>query len=173
MIDKGRSVVEVDGVIVGAVGVCEKGYLEFNIELETTAGHTSRPADHTGIGITSQSVVILESDPFMPKLTKDSPLLDLLQVVCAKSKEINNLTRELYLRAKHSDGIRSQLSAQLANYGVKINSLPEKTTLGINHQISMDLTAQQCVDRVNGHVLRVSNDNDVGAVLSNGTVVSE
>ena len=191
VLDEGGSVVELDGVPVAAVGVREKGYLDINIELDTTGGHSSRPPDHTGIGIMSQLVVSLEKEPFGSKLTSDNPLLDLLQVVGARSEEIDDLTRELYLGAKHSHGIRSQLSARLASdeslkylqrtsqavdlihSGVKINSLPEKTTLGINHRISMELTAQDCVDRVLKHVLKVSDDNNLGVVLSNGTVLSE
>lgn len=190
VIDEGGGMVEMNDVVVGAVGVCEKGYLDMYIELQTTGGHSSLPPDHTGIGIMSQLVVDLENDPFGHELTLENPFLDLLRLVGDRSETLDQKSKDLYLKSKYDTKSRKQLSASLStsgykylqrtsqaidiiHSGVKVNSLPELTKLGINHRISMELTAQELIDRVIDHTLDLAQEFELTVVLANGSTLIE
>jgi Gly-Xaa carboxypeptidase len=191
VLDEGGSLAKFEDVILGNVVVNERGYLDMYVELQVPGGHSSLPPDHTGIGIMSELVVQLEADPFEHELTWDNPLLDTLRVVGERSLTLDPKTKEQYIRAKYDDKIRRQLGDSLSKIpvlkylqrtsqavdiihaGIKINALPEAIMLGINHRVSMELTAQECIDRVIAHTKLIAEEYGFTLVLQNGTELVE
>lgn len=141
---------QVDNVLYHLVGVNEKGFMNVWFEVHVIGGHSSLPFPHTGIGIMSQIINTLESNPFEPKLTKNSPAYNTLVCQARHSPkaapEINHL-----LEKGDLDGITSLLTSlnpvtqymiqtsQATNIirgGEKINAMPEVVTVGMNLRVA-------------------------------------
>jgi acetylornithine deacetylase/succinyl-diaminopimelate desuccinylase-like protein len=45
------------------------GYFDVRVTIETPGGHSSVPPDHTGIGVLSRIISVIESNPYEPDLT--------------------------------------------------------------------------------------------------------
>ncbi|KAI1776776.1 carboxypeptidase S [Hypoxylon cercidicola] len=130
--------------------VMEKGHVDIWLELNVNGGHSSTPYPHTGIGIMSEFVTQLESNPWKPKLIKDSPIYN--HFVCqakyspdASPKitklinkgDLETLTDEL-ATIDRATQYRIQTS-QAVDYfigGVKINAMPEYIKIGVNHRVA-------------------------------------
>ena len=67
----GLGLTEIGGALYAMPAVMEKGYLDIWIEVHVTGGHSSAPFPHTGIGIMSEIVNVLESNPYEASLDKD------------------------------------------------------------------------------------------------------
>ncbi|KAI1503150.1 peptidase family M20/M25/M40 [Biscogniauxia marginata] len=144
--------------------VMEKGHIDIWIELHVNGGHSSTPFPHTGIGIMSEFVSQLESNPWTPKLIKGSPIYN--HLVCQAryspkaapsiTKLINKgnleaLAEEL-VTVDRATQYRIQTS-QAVDYfigGVKINAMPESITIGVNHRIA----PQDSIQAVKANILK-------------------
>lgn len=49
---------------VATIGIAEKGYLDLQLSVTDSGGHSSQPRDHTAAGILAQALVKLENDQF-------------------------------------------------------------------------------------------------------------
>ncbi|KAK1725014.1 peptidase family M20/M25/M40 [Colletotrichum acutatum] len=130
--------------------VMEKGHVDIWINLHVTGGHSSVPFPHTGIGIVSEMVVALESNPYSPKLTTSSPLYE--HMVCQvryspdAQPKITQLLEEGDLDALAAELIsidrpthyRLQTSQSVDYFqaGQKINAMPEKIKVGVNYRVA-------------------------------------
>ncbi|KAJ4393546.1 hypothetical protein N0V93_002758 [Gnomoniopsis smithogilvyi] len=146
----GMGLQQIDDVLYALPGVMEKGHVDIWFALHVAGGHSSIPFPHTGIGIMSEFVVALESNPYTPKLIKDSPIYN--HYVCqaryspkAEPKvtkllekgELKELAKELASQDR-STNYRLQTS-QAVDYiggGQKINAMPEVVTLGVNYRVA-------------------------------------
>ncbi|KAI1077162.1 carboxypeptidase S [Whalleya microplaca] len=144
--------------------VMEKGHVDIWLELYVNGGHSSTPFPHTGIGIVSEIVNQLESNPWTPKLIKGSPIYN--HFVCqAKyspeaapkiTKLINEgdltaLTEELVTIDRATQyRIQTSQSIDYFNGGVKINAMPEYIRLGVNHRIA----PQDSISAVKANILK-------------------
>lgn len=113
-------------------------------------GHSSIPFPHTGIGIVSEIVNQLESNPWEPKLIEGSPIHN--HLVCQAryspdaSPEITNLINNGDLETLAQElvsidrptqyRIQTSQSADYFQGGVKINAMPEYIRLGVNHRVA-------------------------------------
>lgn len=113
-------------------------------------GHSSIPFPHTGIGIVSDIVNQLESNPWEPKLVQGSPIHN--HLVCQakyspdaspkitdliNSGDIEALTQELVSIDRPTQyRIQTSQSADYFQGGVKINAMPEYIKLGVNHRVA-------------------------------------
>lgn len=105
---------------------------------------------HTGIGIMSEIVVRLEANPYKPKLFRDSPVYN--HLVCqaryspnaapditklVHQGDVDALTEKL-IGIDRSTHYRIQTSQAIDIFtgGAKINALPERIQIGINHRIA-------------------------------------
>lgn len=61
------------------------------MQLHTPGGHSSIPPPHTGIGIISNIVQSLESAPYSPSLSTQSPIFSLLQCAAEHGELASNL----------------------------------------------------------------------------------
>ncbi|KAI6085335.1 carboxypeptidase S [Hypoxylon rubiginosum] len=143
--------------------VMEKGHVDIWLELYVNGGHSSTPYPHTGIGIMSEFVNQLESNPWKPKLIKGSPIYN--HFVCQAryspdaapkiTKLINKgdleaLTDEL-ATIDRATQYRIQTS-QAVDYfigGVKINAMPEYIKIGVNHRVA----PQDSIAKVKANIL--------------------
>ncbi|KAI0011001.1 carboxypeptidase S [Xylariaceae sp. FL0662B] len=144
--------------------VMEKGHVDIWLELFVNGGHSSTPFPHTGIGIMSEIVNQLESNPWTPKLIKGSPIYN--HFVCqAKyspdaapkiTKLINEgdlaaLTQELATIDRATQyRIQTSQSVDYFNGGVKINAMPEYIRIGVNHRIA----PQDSISTVKANILK-------------------
>ncbi|KAF4777684.1 peptidase family M20/M25/M40 [Colletotrichum scovillei] len=139
-----------DGTLYALPAVMEKGHVDIWINLHVTGGHSSVPFPHTGIGIVSEMVVALESNPYSPELTTSSPLYE--HMVCQAryspdaQPKITQLLEEGDLDALAAELIsidrpthyRLQTSQSVDYFqaGQKINAMPEKIKVGVNYRVA-------------------------------------
>lgn len=152
----------------------EKGYVDIFIDLVTQGGHSSVPPKHTGIGIISHLVTLIESYDYSLDITDKNPFFyqlqceakfgatidhrlksDLLNIGDPKSKK-----RALDILA--TDGTTRALlsttqAVDIIHGGLKINALPEKVTLKINHRVGYDSSIKEVKDRITSLVLQVAD----------------
>ncbi|KAL4916842.1 hypothetical protein BDW62DRAFT_185396 [Aspergillus aurantiobrunneus] len=162
--------------------VTEKGITNLFFELHAKGGHSSVPLPHTGIGIISEIVVALESNPYEPVIVKNSPIHK--RLVCEARYSPNTQPKiEKLLRNNDFDGLAAEFAnttplnrfvvqtsqaVDLIEGGVKINSMPEVVTLAVNyrvahHQRSVQVqhrTIQVIADVVEKYGLRVDAFKD-------------
>ncbi|EXJ86628.1 Gly-Xaa carboxypeptidase [Capronia epimyces CBS 606.96] len=79
LVDEGSTLQTKWGTFFALPGVSEKGYIDLEIVVRTPGGHSSVPPAHTGIGILSEIITILEANVFEPRLYNQNPYLGQLQ----------------------------------------------------------------------------------------------
>ncbi|KAI1170272.1 hypothetical protein F4777DRAFT_132326 [Nemania sp. FL0916] len=155
--------------------VYEKGYLDVWFDLQVTGGHSSAPMPHTSIGIMSEIVVALESNPFEPKIIRDSPVHEGLVCLARYSPHaLPELTESIYhgdLRAaarilaqasrQSQYMIQTSQAVTWTTGGTKINSLPEYVTLGVNHRYAPQDSIGSIQDRIVHLVRNVIRKYDI------------
>ncbi len=122
-------------------------------------------------------------------MTLDNPILDLLRTVGETSSELEDSIRYDYIHAKFDEGalkrtlerltkekgtkylVRTSQAIDIIQAGVKINALPEVLTLGINHRISLELTADEIIHNVVGHVEKIAKKHNLGLTWNNSEVI--
>ncbi|KAF3072711.1 hypothetical protein CFAM422_005060 [Trichoderma lentiforme] len=165
----GAGLQKVGDVLYALPAVYEKGYLDVWFDLEVTGGHSSTPTPHTSIGMMSEIVISLESNPFVPKIIPDGPIHQGL--ICftryspyalpALTGYINwgllDNAAKLLAQTQRETQYFIQTS-QAVNWiagGQKINSLPEFTTLGVNHRFAPQDSIGSIQHRIVGLVQKV------------------
>ncbi|KAI1855508.1 hypothetical protein JX266_000373 [Neoarthrinium moseri] len=142
--------------------VTEKGHVDVWIDLQVNGGHSSTPFPHTGIGILSEIVVKLESNPFKPKIIKDSPIYN--HFACQaryspdaapkitkliKKGDLHGLAHELASIDRPTQyRVQTSQAVDLFNAGVKINAMPEKVRVGVNYRVAPHDTAAEVKKKI-------------------------
>ncbi|KAL4817143.1 hypothetical protein BDW67DRAFT_37510 [Aspergillus spinulosporus] len=157
--------------------ITEKGHINLHFELHARGGHSSVPLPHTGIGIISEIVVALESNPYEPVILENSPIHKRLVCQARYSPGTQPKIEEL-LKERDFEGLATEFAnttpfnrfviqtsqaVDLIGGGVKINAMPEVVTLSVNyrvahHQRPVDVqhrTIQVIADVVDKYGLRV------------------
>lgn len=138
------------------VSVAEKGYLDIGINVSSTGGHASNPPDHNVIGILSEIVVAIESNPFPGKVTPKNPMFRFLEcgAVHAPESSFPDAVRGRLSMAARNDSLsQEQLAHALddmryyfktsqsvgkINGGVKINAIPETASTMVNLRLAVE-----------------------------------
>ncbi|OTB02526.1 hypothetical protein M426DRAFT_322621 [Hypoxylon sp. CI-4A] len=144
--------------------VMEKGHVDIWLELYVNGGHSSAPYPHTGIGIISEFVNQLESNPWKPKLIEGSPIYN--HFVCQakyspdaapnitkllNKGDLDTLTEELATIDRPTQyRIQTSQAVDYLHAGVKINAMPEYVKLGVNHRIA----PQDSISAVKANILK-------------------
>jgi Gly-Xaa carboxypeptidase len=136
----------------------QQGYLDVEIVVRMPGGHSSIPPDHNGIGVMSELIGLIESNLYDPILYDENPYLGLLQCGAAhgtefppklkkllsqrSSKACSKKKDELAIEAsKESLAIKylmtTSVAADVIRGGVKVNALPERTQVTVNHRINV------------------------------------
>ncbi|KXJ91776.1 hypothetical protein Micbo1qcDRAFT_161797 [Microdochium bolleyi] len=165
-------------VLYALPSVMEKGHVDIFFDLTIAGGHSSMPFPHTGIGVMSRIVSILESHPYTPHIVPQGPVHN--HMVCqaryspAFDEDVTRLVRKAAAAAAaRDDGGAAAALAELARVlvnkdratqysittsqsvdtfhgGVKINAMPERVIVGVNHRIA----PHDSVDVVKENILR-------------------
>ncbi|KAH8651146.1 peptidase family M20/M25/M40 [Xylariales sp. PMI_506] len=179
LVDEGDGVYEAWGASFGAPDVSEKGYVDVEIIVRAPGGHSSVPPTHTGIGIMSELIALVESHPYTSHFGEGNPLLGLLQCGAAHAPDFppewkallpapgthdprleEELAREVAKQPELKFLITTSSAVDIIEGGVKANALPERTTALVNHRVNigervrdvekhMTPLAQQVADKYN------------------------
>ncbi|THH14625.1 hypothetical protein EW146_g5732 [Bondarzewia mesenterica] len=169
-----------DKTVLAFPDVSEKGYLDARVEVNVPGGHSSVPPAHTvrrpfscatrrsalkfsrrekkksqGIGILSSIINLIEANPHVPSLPRDSTPFRGALCQTAYAHTFPDDLREVAIRAIESDSALDALRDRLLSLnpmvgatlsttqavdlvwgGVKVNALPESATAVVNHRIA-------------------------------------
>lgn len=165
----------------------EKGYVDIIIELTTTGGHSSIPPKHTGIGIISHLVTLIENHEYELDITKNNPFFYQLQCEAQYGETIdpklksnildieNPNSKEKVLKVISSDITTKALlsttrAVDIIYGGLKINALPEKVTLKINHRVGYDSSVKEVKDKISSLTTKIAEIYDLGVISYNNTI---
>lgn len=162
IIDEGAGFVKQWGMRTALPGVGEKGYTDVHITVRMPGGHSSIPPDHTGIGVMSELITLIEAHQYPTHLNDQNPYLSLLTCGAEHSPDFPSKLKHLLRKrqkdadrcknksgrdhlafeaAKDGPGTRylmqTSIAADVISGGVKVNALPERTTAIINHRINI------------------------------------
>ncbi|TGJ81242.1 hypothetical protein E0Z10_g7521 [Xylaria hypoxylon] len=157
IIDEGGGMADSWGSTFALPGVAEKGYIDVEIIVRMPGGHSSIPPTHSGIGVASELVTLIEAHPYEPHFHAENPLLGLLECGNAYSPEFpSSLKKHLPWKepscpakkdklaleaAKQGDEVKylftTSLAVDVISGGVKNNALPERTRVLVNHRVNI------------------------------------
>lgn len=174
IVDEGSSLDKQWGTLFALPAVAEKGYIDVDVIVRMPGGHSSVPPQHNGIGVMGELITAIEAAPYEPHLHNENPVLGLLQCGAEYADEFpSKLKKELRSRntetcphaqkkhnkdklaleaAKEGDYFKYQfttsVAADLISGGAKINALPERTVLTVNHRVNVGDTSAVVKDRL-------------------------
>jgi Gly-Xaa carboxypeptidase len=158
IVDEGPGISTVWGAHFATPAVAEKGYMDVDIVVRMPGGHSSIPPAHTGIGVMSELITMIEADPYKPSLDSDNPFLYLMQCGASYAPKFPKRLKELlpkgtqHMCNKKNDKladeavkefpilkylITTSVAVDVIRGGVKVNALPERTVATVNHRISI------------------------------------
>ncbi|MCH8328385.1 MAG: M20/M25/M40 family metallo-hydrolase [Candidatus Marinimicrobia bacterium] len=159
---------------VAMLGVAEKGYFTVELAVRTDGGHSSRPPDHTGLGILSRAAVRLEENQFAASIK--SPVREQLATLgpympFARKMVLANLwlfsgrvKAQFLTEPATAASIRTTTAITMAAGSSKENILPVVATMIVNFRILPGETS----DDVLAHIERVIDDPQVTVTTLGG-----
>ncbi|CAG8654093.1 13919_t:CDS:2, partial [Acaulospora colombiana] len=95
LIDEGGVMIDMFGAVFAAPAVGEKGYLDVKVEITTPGGHSSIPPpnQHTGIGLLSEIIVLLENNTIPPRLSRSQPIYSSLHCLAEHGPDVPSVLR--------------------------------------------------------------------------------
>lgn len=174
LVDEGSTFEKAWGQTFAKPGVGEKGYTDVHVVIRMPGGHSSIPSDHTSIGVAAELIQAIEAQQYPAHLTDDNPYLG--QLYCGAEHAPSfpkKLSKLLSSRSKHAlpscakKPTTDQLALEAAKQGpavqyllqtsqavdvirggVKVNALPERTEVVINHRINIGESPSTAFDHV-------------------------
>ena len=158
------------GTTFAAPGTGEKGYTDVHITIRMPGGHSSIPTDHTSIGVLSELITRIEAEQYPTYLTDSNPYYGQLQCGAAHSEDFPEKIKKLLGKRDDSRSCSSQPdylaleAAKESRYvqylmqtsqavdviegGVKVNALPERSSVTVNHRINNGDEPEMVWDRI-------------------------
>jgi Gly-Xaa carboxypeptidase len=160
IVDEGASISSIWGSVFATPGTAEKGYVDVDIIVRMPGGHSSIPPAHSGIGVISQLIALIEDHPYEPYLADENPFLGLMQCGATYGPEFPHKLKKLlpnssdksrnakkkkdklaHEASKAGPAIKYLMTTSVAvdviSGGVKVNALPERTVATVNHRINV------------------------------------
>jgi len=150
IVDEGLNIFT--GVIAGLdppaalIGIAEKGYLSLQLSVETAAGHSSMPSEHSAIGILTGALQRLQRAPFQARLNRPTrEMFEFLGPEMSFDKKLvlanlwlfsPFLEKTLAQSPRTNALLRTTLAVTMLNAGIKENVLPSKASAVINLRIA-------------------------------------
>lgn len=175
VVDEGAGLGDYYGTTFALPAVAEKGYIDAFITLNTPGGHSSIPPPHTAIGVISEVVTLLEANPFKGDITPRNPFYHFLKCAAGYAADIDDgmksdillvdqctPAKERVLDRLDEEGglakfvLQTSQAADIISGGLKINALPEKVTVQVNHRIAVESTTDDIKKRVAHYVTKVA-----------------
>ncbi|SCV01910.1 LAMI_0G14532g1_1 [Lachancea mirantina] len=191
IVDEGGAAIEKIGDTFFALpAVGEKGSFSSQIELYTPGGHSSVPPDHTGIGIMSELVTLIESSPFQSKVYEENPFYSYLQCMAEFAtrdesipcgdikhmfKDVGAEERVLKWVDSHRNLkylAKTTQAADIIKGGIKANALPELTQVTVNHRVNVGSSCNVTAMKILRDIQKVASSYDIGLVF-NGLGIHE
>ncbi|KAK3988235.1 hypothetical protein QBC44DRAFT_329732 [Cladorrhinum sp. PSN332] len=173
IVDEGSGFEKTWGTVFAKPGTAEKGYTDVHITVRMPGGHSSIPSDHTSIGVLSELITKIESEQYPTRLAKENPYFTQLQCGASYSKEFPKKLKKLLAHrsastsqhvckakpdhlaleaAKEGPAIKYLMQTSQAvdviSGGIKVNALPERSTVVVNHRINVGETTKVVEDRL-------------------------
>jgi Gly-Xaa carboxypeptidase len=171
IVDEGSGFEEAWGTLFAKPGTGEKGYTDVHITIRMPGGHSSIPSDHTSIGVVSELITLIEAHQYRTHLEEINPYYTQLHCGAEYSPDFpKQLKKLLAKRASHAQTCKAKpdhLALEAAKQGVsikylmqtsqavdvisggvKVNALPERVTVTVNHRINVGETPQIVWDRL-------------------------
>ncbi|KAI0100808.1 peptidase family M20/M25/M40 [Nemania sp. FL0031] len=168
IIDEGAGIAGFWGTPFGLPGVAEKGYIDVEIVVQTPGGHSSSPTPHTSIGIASELITLIEANPYPSHFHAGNPILDFLECGNRYGHDFPwSLKKYLPWREPSWPGQEDRLALEAAklgnpikylfttssavdviNGGVKVNALPERTRVLVNHRVNVGDKTSEVEDKL-------------------------
>lgn len=173
IVDEGSGFEEVWGTLFAKPGTGEKGYTDVHITVRMPGGHSSIPSDHTSIGVVSELVTLIEAKQYPTRLVEENPYYTQLHCGAENSPDFPETLKKLLARrasgqdkttckakpdylaleaAKQGPAIKYLMQTSQAvdkvSGGIKVNALPERVTVTVNHRINVGETPQVAWDRL-------------------------
>lgn len=189
IVDEGSGMEEAWGTLFAKPGTAEKGYTDVHITVRKPGGHSSVPTDHTSIGILSELITEIESEQYPTRLADANPYYTQLQCGAAYSPEFPDKLKHLLARrqqqqqtsghtcaAKHDNLaleaaklggppikylMQTSQAVDVITGGIKVNALPERVTVVINHRINVGETGQIVQDRLTALAADIAEKYDL------------
>ncbi|GCF00910.1 hypothetical protein ZYGM_002516 [Zygosaccharomyces mellis] len=192
IVDEGNGVGFVDDHLAMAAPVNgEKGYVDTSVTINGRGGHSSRPPDHTTIGVAAQLIKEIESHTSKYQFEPDNPIYQLLTCTAEHSdtispklkktiigaskshKEREALSRFLASDKKWRDLIRTTSAVDIITGGIKANALPEVTSFLINHRIDIHSSVEETLDIDLYYAKKIANQFGYGVSLNGEYLIPE
>ncbi|KAK5652242.1 hypothetical protein OQA88_10739 [Cercophora sp. LCS_1] len=170
VVDEGSGFEETWGTVFFKPGTGEKGYIDVVATVRMPGGHSSIPPDHTSIGVLSEFITLIESEQYRLHLDHQNPYYQQLQCGAAYSPEFPKKLKKLLSKATSSHTCKAKRdhlaieaakqgpaikylmqtsqAADVISGGVKVNALPERVSVTVNHRINIGETSQVVRDRL-------------------------
>ena len=177
IVDEGSTVFNINGTQLAMPSVSEKGSMDVLVEIGVPGGHSSMPPPHTGIGIMSKFITMVEAEDFnkVHVDTKNNPVTQFLD--CA-SQHVPNLSqdyRDVIDGGNYTEAVlRIQVDQPIIKFmatttcavdvisgGLKVNALPETVTLGINTRINIGETTTEVKERFDAVAKQIATSNNM------------
>lgn len=186
IVDEGLAMPSIFGALAGAVSVNEKGYLNIMLSLNTPGGHSKAPPDHTGIGIMSKAIKRLEAHPYPYEMEDSNPTLAMFRCLAEHAPQMNKELRRTVLDIYHEghreslmdfiaanpvykNMIRTTQAVDVIEGGVKLNALPEKVQMMVNHRVNG--SPGTVIDRFEDIILGLAREFDLGLYSQGETLL--
>ncbi|KAI0534912.1 peptidase family M20/M25/M40 [Xylaria digitata] len=157
IVDEGGGIADSWGSTFALPGVAEKGAIDVEIIVRMPGGHSSIPPAHSGIGVASELITLIEAHPYEPRFYTENPFLGLLECGNAYAPEFpSSLKKHLPWKepscpakkdklaleaAKQGDAIKylftTSVAVDIISGGVKSNALPERTRVLVDHRVNV------------------------------------
>ena len=163
VLDEGGVVAEdlIPGVSkpVAIINVAEKGYVSYELTIQTEGGHSSMPPKDNTIGSLATAITKLEKNPFKLKMI---PLLkDQIKLIGAEMPFASKLffANTWLFKNPILEGLnaRTTTAPTIINGGVKDNVIPTTARVVVNFRIMVGDTP----DKIKQHIIKTINDNRI------------
>jgi Gly-Xaa carboxypeptidase len=187
ILDEGMTMVDIispnafeDGMTsttMALVGIAEKGYMDVNITVSMNqGGHASIAPDHTGIGILSKIITVIEDHPSTPDLLNTNPIIKNLQCISSHTNLFSIHERYMidhweYFKVfvirllERSKGWKAAITTSQAvdviHGGVKVNALPQFSYALMNMRIAPHETDQIVAERISKLIAPISHKHNL------------
>lgn len=185
IVDEGSGFEEVWGTLFAKPGTGEKGYTDVQITVRMPGGHSSIPSDHTSIGVMSELITLIEAKQYPTRLVEENPYYTQLHCGAEHSPNFPETLKKLLAKraahghetcsakpdylaleaAKQGPAIKYLMQTSQAvdkiSGGIKVNALPERVAVTVNHRINVGETAQVVWDRLTALAADVAHKHNL------------
>lgn len=183
VIDEGGVIlpVQVKGIInknLAGVGVGEKGYVDFDVTVNSKGGHSAQPPKHSALGELADVIKDLENHQFKTKITPSvSALLDIVgrnvtypvRVITCNMWLFKPLLKKLFTKIPPAACmVRTTTAVTMAQGSPAANVLPQTASVTVNFRQMPGIT----IPDVEKHIKKVVKNKDVTVTLLKGKEAS-